>query len=64
MQAILSAIPEGAQGATLVLGGDGRYYSAPVIQIILKLAAGNGVARILLGQHGILSTPGACFVCV
>ncbi len=46
-------------GATLVLGGDGRYYNREAIQIILKMAAANGVARVLVGRNGILSTP-AC----
>ncbi|MDD2879462.1 MAG: alpha-D-glucose phosphate-specific phosphoglucomutase [Rhodoferax sp.] len=44
-------------GQTLVLGGDGRFYNRTAVQIILKLAAANGVARVLLGQGGILSTP-------
>ena len=45
------------RGQTLVLGGDGRFYNRPAVQIILKLAAANGVARVLLGCGGILSTP-------
>ena len=44
-------------GQTLVLGGDGRFYNRRAVQIILKLAAANGVARVLLGRGGILSTP-------
>ncbi|UIE38179.1 alpha-D-glucose phosphate-specific phosphoglucomutase [Leptodesmis sichuanensis] len=46
-----------AAGKTLALGGDGRYYNRPAIQIILKMAAANGIARVKVGQHGILSTP-------
>ncbi|MEH2279443.1 MAG: alpha-D-glucose phosphate-specific phosphoglucomutase [Nostoc sp.] len=42
---------------TLVLGGDGRYYNRQAIQIILKMAAANGIGRIKVGQQGILSTP-------
>jgi phosphoglucomutase len=42
---------------TLVLGGDGRYYNRQAIQIILKMAAANGIGRIKVGQRGILSTP-------
>lgn len=42
---------------TLVLGGDGRFYNRTAVQIILKLAAANGVARVLLGRGCILSTP-------
>ena len=45
------------QGQTLVLGGDGRYYNRQAIQVILKMAAANGVGRIKVGQRGILSTP-------
>ena len=50
---------EDYQGGTLVLGGDGRYYNRQAIQIILKMAAANGVGRVLVGQGGILSTPAA-----
>ena len=45
--------------ATLVLGGDGRYYNREAIQVILKMAAANGYARVLVGRGGILSTPAA-----
>ena len=45
--------------ATLVLGGDGRYYNREAIQIILKMAAANGFWRVLVGRGGILSTPAA-----
>ena len=45
------------KGGTLVVGGDGRYYNRQAIQIILRMAAANGVGRCLVGQGGILSTP-------
>ncbi len=48
---------EDYQGQTLVLGGDGRYYNRQAIQIILKMAAANGIGRVKVGQSGILSTP-------
>jgi phosphoglucomutase len=51
-----------APGATLVVGGDGRYFNREAIQIVLKIAAANGVAHILVGRGGILSTPAASCV--
>ena len=58
VQAIFDTRPE-LTGATLVLGGDGRFYNRQAIAIILRMAAANGVARVLVGQGGILSTPAA-----
>ncbi len=53
---------EDLTGATLVLGGDGRYYNDQAIQVILKMAAANGVGRMLVGRDGLLSTPAASCV--
>lgn len=60
VQSIFDAL--NCEGQTLVVGGDGRYYNRPAIQTILKMAAANGVGRILVGQGGILSTPAASCV--
>ena len=43
----------------MVVGGDGRYYSPEVVQIILRIASANGVSRVIIGKDGILSTPAA-----
>ena len=56
VQAIFDTQPELA-GGTLAVGGDGRYYNRQAIQTILRMAAANGVAQVLVGRGGILSTP-------
>lgn len=61
VQAIFDSI-NAPEGATLVLGGDGRYYNRTAIQIILKMAAAYGFGKVLVGQGGILSTPAASCV--
>ena len=50
------------KNATLTLGGDGRYYNAQAVQIIIKIAAANGFSRVIVGQGGILSTPAASHI--
>ena len=65
VQAIFDTIFDNAaapSGSTLVLGGDGRYYNREAIQISLRMAAANGVAKVLVGQGGIMSTPAASCV--
>ena len=62
VQALFNTIGHELSGSTLVLGGDGRYYNREAIQIIAKMAAANGVGRILLGRGGLLSTPAASCV--
>lgn len=58
IQSIFDSL-EGCEGQTLVVGGDGRYYNRQAIQTILKMAAANGLGRLLVGCGGILSTPAA-----
>jgi len=57
VQAIFDVV--GAQGKTFVLGGDGRYFNDRAAQVILRMAAANGAARVIVGQDAILSTPAA-----
>ncbi|KFI08933.1 alpha-D-glucose phosphate-specific phosphoglucomutase [Massilia sp. BSC265] len=56
VEAIFMTLGEGP-GRTLVVGGDGRYFNREAIQTILRMAAAHGVARVLVGRGGILSTP-------
>ncbi|XP_050373685.1 phosphoglucomutase, cytoplasmic [Argentina anserina] len=58
VQSTFNALPaDQVKGARLVVSGDGRYYSKEAIQIIIKMAAGNGVKSVWVGQNGLLSTP-------
>jgi phosphoglucomutase len=59
LQAIFDTIGPKLAGATLVLGGDGRFLNREVVQVALRMAAANGAGRVLLGQGGLLSTPAA-----
>ena len=58
VQATFDAIG-GLQDKTLVLGGDGRYFNDRAVQVIIRMAAANGLKRIVVGQNGLLSTPAA-----
>ncbi|MBX9634512.1 MAG: alpha-D-glucose phosphate-specific phosphoglucomutase [Magnetospirillum sp.] len=61
VQAIFDSIGD-VTGKTLVLGGDGRYHNRAACQTILKMAAANGFAKVMVGRSGILSTPAASCV--
>jgi len=50
-------VAKNIEGTILIVGGDGRYFNKQAIQIILKMAAANGFAKVLVGQDGLLSTP-------
>ncbi len=64
VQSVFDAVrpPQGFAGCTLVVGGDGRYYNLEATQLVIKIAAANGFARVMVGQGGILSTPAASCV--
>jgi len=58
VQATFNSLPQDKlKGSTLVLGGDGRYFNPEALQIIIKISAGNGVSKLLIGHEGIFSTP-------
>ena len=56
MQSIFNVIGD-LQGKTFVVGGDGRYFNDVAIQKIIKMAAANGISRLIVGQNGFMSTP-------
>lgn len=58
VQAIFNAVPA-LKGGLLVVGGDGRYFNDGAIQTLLRMAAANGVGKVIVGRHGLLSTPAA-----
>ena len=58
VQAIFD-VAELPAGATLVLGGDGRFFNREAIGTIVRVAAANGVTSVLVGRDGLLSTPAA-----
>ena len=58
IQSIFDAL-EGFAGQTLVIGGDGRYYNAEVVQTAIRIAAANGFGRVMVGRGALLSTPAA-----
>jgi len=58
VQSIFDAIG-GVAGRTMVLGGDGRYFTGPAAQVILRMLAAGGAARVIVGKDTIMSTPAA-----
>ena len=56
VQSLFDVIDVPADGL-MIVGGDGRYHNDTAIQAILRIAAANGVARVMVGQGGIFSTP-------
>ncbi|NXD81511.1 PGM5 protein, partial [Halcyon senegalensis] len=58
VQSLLSSVDlRDRQGCTMVVGSDGRYFSKTAIEIVVQMAAANGIGRLVIGQNGILSTP-------
>jgi phosphoglucomutase len=61
VQSVFDSVREdsekGFENETLVVGGDGRYYNRAATQTILRMAAANGIGRVLVGRDCLLSTP-------
>jgi phosphoglucomutase len=58
IQAVFDAAGD-FRGSVLVAGGDGRFYNDVALQTLARIAAGNGVRRLITGRGGMLSTPAA-----
>jgi phosphoglucomutase len=52
-------VETGLRGKTLIIGGDGRFYNRDAIYTAISMAAANGIAKVVVGQGGLLSTPAA-----
>ena len=59
IQSVFDTVGAERDGATLVIGGDGRFLNREVIQVAIRMAAAAGFGRVVVGQGGILSTPAA-----
>ena len=58
VEAVFRVLP-GVEGGTLILGGDGRYGNRHAIDVICRMGAAHGLARLITTTDGILSTPAA-----
>lgn len=61
IQATFNALG-GAKDKQVAIGGDGRFYNLEALQIIIRMAAANGIEKLFVGKSGILSTPAASCV--
>nr|XP_022904580.1 phosphoglucomutase [Onthophagus taurus]XP_022904581.1 phosphoglucomutase [Onthophagus taurus] len=57
VQCVLTSLGDKLKGCSLVVGGDGRFYTKEAVQKILRICAANGVKKVMVGQNGLLSTP-------
>jgi phosphoglucomutase len=56
IQCILDALGDKLQGSTLIVGGDGRYFSKQAINIIIRIAAANGVSKGVFFGRGCVNS--------
>ena len=57
IQSLFDSLGSEVKGKTIGLGGDGRYYNKAAAQIIIKIAAANGIKKVLVGRDAIMATP-------
>lgn len=57
VQSLFNALGDEIKGQELGLGGDGRYFGKEAAQIIIKLAAGNGFKKVVVGRNALMATP-------
>eukprot|EP01128_Nolandella_sp_AFSM9_P004472 TRINITY_DN200_c1_g2_i1.p1 TRINITY_DN200_c1_g2~~TRINITY_DN200_c1_g2_i1.p1 ORF type:complete len:581 (+),score=188.88 TRINITY_DN200_c1_g2_i1:47-1744(+) len=57
IQSIFTSLGDDLAGSSIVLGGDGRFHNDVAIQLVIKIAAANGVKKVLVAQDGIFPTP-------
>jgi phosphoglucomutase len=57
IQSLFDALGDEVKDKTIGVGGDGRYFNKEAVQIILQLAAGNGVKKVVIGRDAIMATP-------
>lgn len=57
IQSLFQALGDEAKGKVIGLGGDGRYFNKEAAQTILKIAAGNGIKKVIVGKDAIMATP-------
>ena len=57
VQCIFSSLPnDELSGCTLIVGGDGRFHNDVATQTIIKMAAANGVSKVITGAGGLIAT--------
>ncbi len=61
VQATFNALG-GVDKKQIAIGGDGRFFNQQALQTIIRMAAANGIKKIMVGLSGILSTPAASCV--
>jgi phosphoglucomutase len=57
IQATFDALGAGIKGQTLVVSGDGRFFNPEAGAKIIRMAAANGVGKVLVGKNFLMSTP-------